>query len=415
MIKKITLNLLFATTFGFILDLYYNDLQSFSSGPPAGRTGSPGDGANCTACHSGTPITQTGLITTNIPSTGYVPGTTYLVTATVTMPGVTKFGFQISPQNVAGTLLGTLSIINTTQTQLVGNGKYVEHTSSGTSGTGGTKTWTFNWTAPQSGTGNVTFYGAFNASNNNSSNTGDQIILTNTVVTEDPDPIVATLTSVDATCFGDCDGSISATISGGVPPYSVSWSNMQTGDSINNLCDGIYTATISDNSGRIMTVSDTVSEPAVLSTTNAISGTTCSTCSDGSVTVNVSGGVPPYTVNWDHGPVGTTLSNQSTGTYFYTVTDLNGCTYSDSAIISVGVSVNLHTPKPQIRLFPNPASEYFVFNGLEKAEQMVMMDITGKTVLERQVENNNKVIISGLPAGVYIVKVGDRTLNVFKN
>jgi hypothetical protein len=45
-----------------------------------------------------------------------------------------------------------------------------------------------------------------------------------------------------------CTGSIELGISGGTPPYDVSWNNPQgaTGVSLNNLCEGSYSATVTD-------------------------------------------------------------------------------------------------------------------------------------------------------------------------
>jgi len=123
------------------------------TGAPAGYTGSPGDGQNCTACHGGTANPVTGLITSNIPPEGYMAGTTYDIT--VTIPGSGRKGFQVSPQNPAGNLLG--SLIAGTGTQLVGGSKYITHTAASTAANA---TWTFQWTAPAAGTGEVTFYGA---------------------------------------------------------------------------------------------------------------------------------------------------------------------------------------------------------------------------------------------------------------
>ncbi len=127
----------------------------YPTGAPAAKTGSPGDGSNCTECHGGTPTTVAGWITSNIPAGGYTPGQTYQITASNQLTGTGKFGFEVSPQNAAGTLLGTLAA--GTNSQLVGSNKYVTHTSANTSNS----TWTFNWTAPVAGTGQVTFYGAF--------------------------------------------------------------------------------------------------------------------------------------------------------------------------------------------------------------------------------------------------------------
>jgi len=128
----------------------------YPSGAPAGYSGSPGDGSsNCSNCHGTAPTTSAGWITSNIPAAGYTPGQTYQITATNTMGGSGKYGFEISPQNSTGTLLGSLT--SGTNSQLVGSGKYITHTSASST----INTWTFSWTAPVVGTGSVTFYGAF--------------------------------------------------------------------------------------------------------------------------------------------------------------------------------------------------------------------------------------------------------------
>ncbi len=128
--------------------------SKYPDGAPSGNTGSPGDGQDCSSCHGGTATSTVGWITSNIPAQGYTPGTTYNITVSVT--GTGNKGFQVSPQNVAGTLLGTL--IAGVGTQTTGTGKYMTHTSSNSSNPAN---WTFQWTAPVSGTGSVTFYGAF--------------------------------------------------------------------------------------------------------------------------------------------------------------------------------------------------------------------------------------------------------------
>lgn len=128
----------------------------YPTGAPAGKTGSPGDGANCTECHGGTATTTAGQITSNIPPTGYVPGTTYQITATNPLTNTGKMGFEVSPQNAAGAQKGTL--VAGSGSQLVGGGtKYITHTNANTT----TNTWTFGWIAPAAGSGAVTFYGAF--------------------------------------------------------------------------------------------------------------------------------------------------------------------------------------------------------------------------------------------------------------
>jgi len=159
--------------------------HSSTSGSPSGKTGSPGDGQNCTQCHAGTATQQPSLISLNVPSNGYVPGATYQVTATVSFQGRTKFGFQVSPQNVAGQQMGTLTATNGTETLTQVGGKYITHRTAGTSGPTGTRSWTFDWTAPAAGSGPVTLYGAFNSTNSMSNSSGDVVYLSSTTVQED--------------------------------------------------------------------------------------------------------------------------------------------------------------------------------------------------------------------------------------
>lgn len=180
-----TTAVIFLVVIGIVFTSEYSSpAHGYGSGAPAGATGSPSDGSNCSACHSGTASNDVGLITSNIPASGYVPGSTYTITATVNDASINKFGFQISPQDASGNLKGTIVVTNGTATQLLGSGKYITHKSGGTAGTG-TRSWSFNWIAPAAGSGNVTFYGSFLLANANSSTSGDQVKLSNMTVIED--------------------------------------------------------------------------------------------------------------------------------------------------------------------------------------------------------------------------------------
>jgi hypothetical protein len=130
-----------------------SDLKN-SGGAPAGYTNSPGDGQNCSHCMGGAAVPVTGWITSNIPASGYLPGSTY--TLSVTASGSGDKGFQVSPQDAAGNLLGTLT--PGTGNKLVGSGKYVTHNAAQS---GDSFTWNFQWTAPAAGAGAITFYASF--------------------------------------------------------------------------------------------------------------------------------------------------------------------------------------------------------------------------------------------------------------
>ena len=173
--KKFTLVLSLLLMTGLVYDYNFRMAHTNSSGAPAGHTGSPADGLSCTHCHSGGPAqtTETMNLTSDIPETGYIGGTTYNMTLTMTKMGGTKFGFQLSPQSISGTILGSLA--SGTGSLLVGNG-YLTHSFSGSTVSGGTRSWNFQWTAPTSGTGTATFYVAGNFTNSSTGTDGDVIV-----------------------------------------------------------------------------------------------------------------------------------------------------------------------------------------------------------------------------------------------
>ncbi len=143
-------------------------------GAAPGYTGSPGDSLkNCTACHGGFASNVDNWITSDIPAEGYVPGQTYTITATNKEFGATRFGFEISPQDTLGNLLGTMVITDAVRTKFVGGTKYITYTENGVEGKD-SLSWTFKWVAPQ--TDEVVFYGGFN-SNFDGHKGGDQTFL----------------------------------------------------------------------------------------------------------------------------------------------------------------------------------------------------------------------------------------------
>lgn len=186
--KKIKATHLFLST---LLLLIITGLSTIGyaeeDGAPSGNTGSPGDDQTCAHvdCHTGSASEKDGLIATDVPASGYLVGETYLVTVTIEEIGITRFGFQASPQNLDGDEMGEMELINAGQTKFTGGGKYITHTNAGTNGTD-SKTWTFNWT-PEEATGDVTFYVAVNASDDEDDATGDHIYTSSVTITEDPD------------------------------------------------------------------------------------------------------------------------------------------------------------------------------------------------------------------------------------
>jgi uncharacterized repeat protein (TIGR01451 family) len=157
---------------------------AYSSGPPAGFTHAPGE-FDCSECHLPQPDAGTGHIQINAPAS-YVPGQTYQITVTHANADPTRlrWGFQLTALDDANTKAGNLQSADV-RTQVLdnqgpgGSRQYIEHTSSGTFiNQQGGASWTFNWTAPQTNVGPVTFYVAGNQANNDANTSGDYIYFT---------------------------------------------------------------------------------------------------------------------------------------------------------------------------------------------------------------------------------------------
>jgi len=134
-------------------------------------------------------------------------------------------------------------------------------------------------------------------------------------------------------CNGDCTGTASVNPSGGIAPYTITWSNGDNSSSVSNLCAGNITATIVDDNGCSLDTTFTITEPANPLTASSIFSNP-STCgaNNGSATINVTGGTPNYTYVWIGNPTGqgtNSVSNLSSGVISVTVTDDNGCSITE--------------------------------------------------------------------------------------
>ena len=161
---------------------------AFSTGSPGGRTGSPTDYLSCTQCHTGSPINSGSAIVTissTALSNGYVPGQTYTIDVDVTNTSSNKIGFEVTAEKKSdNTKIGTIVLTNVSRTDTTNSQQAITHTSAGNVASNGNNSWSFDWTAPQTGTDTVVFYGAFNVANGNGTTTGDKIYTTTFTVTE---------------------------------------------------------------------------------------------------------------------------------------------------------------------------------------------------------------------------------------
>jgi large repetitive protein len=136
-------------------------------------------------------------------------------------------------------------------------------------------------------------------------------------------------------CFGDATGSATVSVAGGTLPYSYQWSNGQALATATNLTAGTYSVVVTDANGCQINAGITITQPAaplflVASQVNV----NCVTATNGSITINTTGGVGPYTYTWTPAVSTTNFAdNLGVGNYNVVVTDANGC--SDIRYVSI--------------------------------------------------------------------------------
>lgn len=151
-------------------------------------------------------------------------------------------------------------------------------------------------------------------------------------------PIQPNISSTPASCFQGDDGSAGVSPTGGIAPYTISWSNGASGLTLSNLTSGNYQFTITDSEGCTTNSNIFVAQPTSIQANVTRVNNVCRFDANGSLSLAATGGSGSYTYAWSNGATTATISGLTAGPYSYTITDSNGCTRSG------GVSVLANTP-----------------------------------------------------------------------
>ena len=151
---------------------------------------------------------------------------------------------------------------------------------------------------------------------------------------DQPSPIVPGNTVTGVHCFGESNGCITVTISGGTPPYTSTWSNGTSGNINCQLPAGFFSDTIRDSYGcmAIDTNIQVIQPDTIHMWSQAIINEACN-LGNGSIAIGDSGGTTPYQYVWSNGNTTNFNANLSKGLYSVTVIDANGC--RDSATYKI--------------------------------------------------------------------------------
>jgi len=163
---------------------------------------------------------------------------------------------------------------------------------------------------------------------------------TQTVAITQPTAVnVSIIDTTNVSCIGNTDGSATAAGSGGTGNLTYSWNTTpaQTNAIASNLAAGNYVVTIKDSNGCTSSQSVTITGPAAVNG-NIVSSinVSCFGGKDGSATANATGGTGVITYSWNTTPpqTGAVATNLSPGNYSVTMQDANGCSATQTVLIT---------------------------------------------------------------------------------
>jgi len=211
-------------------------------------------------------------------------------------------------------------------------------------------------------------------------------------------PTTGVQSTGDVSCFGGNNGTGTVTASGN-GPFTYSWT--PTGGNAAtavNLFAGVYTVTVTDNSGCSATQTVSITEPtAVAPSISAFQDATCGN-NDGSATATATGGTGGYTYSWaPSGGNAAAAVNIGAGIYTVTVTDANGCTSTATVSIS-----NIGAPTVTVQNLTNISCF-----GLTDGSATVSATGNGPFTYNWAPSGGNAATANNLAQGIYTVTITD--------
>ena len=222
-------------------------------------------------------------------------------------------------------------------------------------------------------------------------------VFLNLTVLETPTPIVVSSVISNVLCIGDMNGSIDASVSGGISPYTYSWTNGSVTQDVSAIGAGNYGLTVTDNIGCVSAYSATVLQMSQVVINETHNNVACFGENSGSINVTPVGGIPNLTYLWSNGETTQDLFLLAPGTYSLSLTDGLGCVTPLSVLIT------------------QPAAPLLIMNSITNVScfgnSNGMLDITvsGGTVPYVYTWNNGTSTQDqiGIVAGVYLLNVTD--------
>jgi gliding motility-associated-like protein len=213
--------------------------------------------------------------------------------------------------------------------------------------TGGTEPYSISWTGPSGWSASTATITGLTAGTytltvtdlNTCAGYSYTEVLTEPEAITITDAVVSDHGGFGVTCSGSSDGSISITAQGGTSPLAYSWTGPSgfTSDqaSIGLLGQGLYSLTITDAAGCMLTADYTLTAPEPIVISAVAVDASCPDTPDGSIDLTVSGGSGTLIYLWNDGVTIPDRSSLAQGYYAVDVTDGSGCQQSYEVTLGV--------------------------------------------------------------------------------
>ncbi|MCX7728627.1 MAG: SprB repeat-containing protein [Bacteroidia bacterium] len=207
---------------------------------------------------------------------------------------------------------------------------------------------------------------------------------------------VAGIQTQSVSCNGGSNGSATVSITGGTTPYSYTWApSVSTSSIASNLVAGNYTVYIQDNASCTASTVVNITQASAFTITVNSSSVSCYGGSNGSATVNVSGGNPTYSYTWiPSGGNANVTNNLSAGIYTVLISDITTCTSVASVSVTQASSLNVSVTSTN-NCGGNATATVNVTGGTSP------YSYTWSPI------GGNSQVASNLPPGIYTVFVSD--------